>query len=173
MKERQPITAVVAVRYRKAGKKDKGLILDGFSELTGYNRSYASWVLRMWGKRIWIDNKLVIVGDWRKKIRSNKPRSYDEKVLSGLRKIWVIMDCMCGKRLVGVIGELIPVLEEHGEIELDTRTKQKLLKISASTIDRVLAPGLGQGQSREHCSSTRYQLRPSPSGMNRGRVLWR
>ena len=31
-------------------------------------------------------------------------------------------------------------MEEHGEIELDTRTKQKLLKISASTIDRVLAP---------------------------------
>lgn len=155
MKERQPITAVVAVRYRKAGKKDKGLILDEFSELTGYNRSYASWVLRMWGKRIWIDNKLVIVGDWRKKIRSNKPRSYDEKVLSGLRKIWVIMDCMCGKRLVGVIGELIPVLEEHGEIELDTRTKQKLLKISASTIDRVLAP-----ERKRLLSRTRSRAKP-------------
>ena len=31
-------------------------------------------------------------------------------------------------------------MEEHGEIELDTRTKQKLLRISASTIDRALAP---------------------------------
>jgi len=40
------------------------------------------------------------------------------------------------EELVGVLGELIPVLEEHGEIEVDTRTKQKLLKISASTIDR-------------------------------------
>jgi hypothetical protein len=140
MKERQSVIAVVAGRYRKAGKKDKGRILDEFTQLTRYNRSYASWVLRMWGKRIRINNKLVIVGDWRKRIRRNKPRSYDEKVLSGLRKIWVIMDCMCGKRLVGVIGELIPVLEEHGEIELDTRTKQKLLKISASTIDRALAP---------------------------------
>lgn len=39
-----------------------------------------------------------------------------------------------------MIGELIPVLAEHGEIELDTRTKQKLLKISASTIDRAIAP---------------------------------
>lgn len=140
MKERKSVTAVVAVRYRKARKKDKGPILDEFSQLTGYNRSYAAWVLRNCGKRIRIDNKLVIVGDRGKKIRRNKPRSYDEMVLRALRKIWVIMDCMCGKRLVGVIGELIPVLEEHGEIGVDTRTKQKLLKISASTIDRALAP---------------------------------
>jgi hypothetical protein len=140
MKERQSVTAVVAGRYRKAGKKGKGQILDEFSKLTGYSRSYASWVLRNWGKRIRINSKLVVVGEWRKKARRNKPRGYDEKVLRALRKIWVIMDCMCGKRLVGVLGELIPVLEEHGEIELDTGTREKLLKISASTIDRVLAP---------------------------------
>ena len=60
------------------------------------------------GKRIRINNKLVIVGDRRKKIRRNKPRSYDEKVLRALRKIWAIMDCMCGKRLEGVLGELTP-----------------------------------------------------------------
>ena len=108
MKERQSVTAVVAGRYRKAGKKDKGQILDEFSQLTGYNRSYAAWVLRNVGKRIRINNNLIIVGDRRKKIRRDKPRSYDEKVLRALRKIWVIMDCMCGKRLVGVLGELTP-----------------------------------------------------------------
>jgi hypothetical protein len=140
MKERQSVTAVVAGRYRKARKRNKGQILDEFTQLTGYNRSYATCVLRNVGKRIRLTNKLVIVGSGRKKIRRNKPRSYDEKVLSALRKIWVIMDCMCGKRLVGVIGELIPVLEEHGEIEVDAATKEKLLRISASTIDRILSP---------------------------------
>jgi len=63
MEERKSVTAVVAVRYRKARKKDKGPILDEFSQLTGYNRSYAALVLRNCGKRIRIDNKLVIVGD--------------------------------------------------------------------------------------------------------------
>jgi hypothetical protein len=67
MKERQSVTAVVAGRYRKAGKKGKGRILDEFSELTGYNRSYASWVLRNWGKKIRINSKLVIVGEWGEK----------------------------------------------------------------------------------------------------------
>jgi hypothetical protein len=42
IKERQSVIAVVAGRYRKAGKKDKGRILDEFTQLTGYNRSYAS-----------------------------------------------------------------------------------------------------------------------------------
>lgn len=155
MKERKSVTAVVAGRYRRAGKKDKGQILDEFTQLTGYNRSYAAWVLRNVGKRIRINNKLVIVGDRKKKIRRNKPRSYDEKVLSALRKIWAIMDCICGKRLEGVMGELIPVLEEHGEIELDTATKQKLLNISASTIDRVLAP-----ERKRLLSRTRSRTKP-------------
>jgi hypothetical protein len=34
---------------------------------------------------------------------------------------------------------LIPILEEHNEVELDGVTKQKLLGISAATIDRLLA----------------------------------
>src|SRR3989304_8960424 len=110
MKERKSVTAVVAVRYRKARKKDKGPILDEFSQLTGYNRSYAALVLRNCGKRIRIDNKLVIVGDRGKKIRRNKPRRYDETVLRALRKIWAIMDCMCGKRVGGVQGEVRPVV---------------------------------------------------------------
>jgi hypothetical protein len=155
MKERKSVTAVVAGRYRRAGKKDKGQILDEFTQLTGYNRSYACWVLRNVGKRIRINDKLVMVGDRRRKIRRNKPRSYDEKVLSALRKIWAIMDCICGKRLEGVLGELIPVLEKHGEIELDTATKQKLLNISASTIDRALAP-----ERKRLLSRTRSRTKP-------------
>jgi hypothetical protein len=56
---------------------------------------------------------------------------------------------------VGVIGELIPVLEEHREIELDTTTKQKLQEISASTIDRALAP-----ERKRLLSRTRSRTKP-------------
>ena len=35
MKERQSVTAVVAGRYRRAGKKDKGHMLDEFSQPMG------------------------------------------------------------------------------------------------------------------------------------------
>jgi len=59
MKERQSVTSVVAGRYRRAGKKNKGQVLDEFTQLTGYNRSYAAWVLRNCGKRIRINNKMI------------------------------------------------------------------------------------------------------------------
>ena len=44
MKERRSVTAVVAKRYQKATKKHKGTILGEYTELTGYNRSYAAFV---------------------------------------------------------------------------------------------------------------------------------
>src|SRR3989337_2592845 len=138
MKERQSVTAVVAARYRRTGKKDKKTILNEFTQVTGYNRSYAGFLLRAWGKRVRINNKLVLVGDGRKKIKRDRPRVYDDNVLCALKKIWMIMDCIGGKRLAPVLGELIATLEQHGEIELDEETKEKLLAISAATIDRLL-----------------------------------
>jgi len=48
-KERKKATAIVSPRYQKARKKDKGLILDEFTELTGYGRRYASHLLTTQG----------------------------------------------------------------------------------------------------------------------------
>jgi len=46
MKEKQAVTKQLALSYKRAGKKEKGEMLDTLIELTGYNRSYASRVLR-------------------------------------------------------------------------------------------------------------------------------
>ena len=41
-----------APRYRKSRKKNKGELLDEFTQMTGYNRSYAGYMLRHQGKRL-------------------------------------------------------------------------------------------------------------------------
>jgi hypothetical protein len=41
MSERKSVTREIRVEYRKAGKKDKMVMLDQFIKLTGYNRKYA------------------------------------------------------------------------------------------------------------------------------------
>ena len=41
--ERRVLVRGLSERYRKAGKKEKGRMLDEFVEMTGYNRSYAAW----------------------------------------------------------------------------------------------------------------------------------
>lgn len=81
----------------------------------------------------------MIIGDLRKKPVRMRQRVYDGEVIESLRKIWMIMDCICGKRLAATLADVIPKLKRNMEIRLKPTTEKKLLEISASTIDRLLA----------------------------------
>jgi hypothetical protein len=133
MKERKAVTAVMVARYRRASKKQKGGLLDELVALTGYNRWYAVGLLRGHGRP---------PGGRRGQAQGRprpRRRRYDAAVLAALRQVWVIMDCICGKRLAAVLPEIIAVLERHGELQLAPGTRQKLCAISAASIDRLLA----------------------------------
>jgi hypothetical protein len=134
MKERRAVTAVMRARYYRARKKQKGRLLDELVALTGYSRWYAVGLLR--GDGVTPEGQR---GQHPKR-RRQRPRLYDGVVLAALRRVWVIMDCLCGKRLAAVLPETIAVLERHGELQLDPVTRQKLCAISAASIDRLLAP---------------------------------
>lgn len=152
MKERRSVTAVVAKRYQKATKKEKSTILGEYIQLTGYNRCYAAFLLRNHGRRMEINNNTVLVGDCRKRIKRVRDRTYDERVVRVLKKVWQIMGFICGKRLKPALEQVIPILEKYKEIELDKSIREKLLKISAATIDRVLAP---ERKKRSLCNRAR------------------
>ena len=139
VKERKKATAIVAPRYQKARKKDKRLILDEFTELTGYGRRYASYVLRSHGRKVWVNASTRIQGDVRKRATRKKPPVYDNEVLEALRKVWDIMDFICGKRLAPVLKETVIRLERCREIRISDKVREKLFKISPATIDRLLA----------------------------------
>ena len=139
MSERRSVVQVMAVRYRKASKKEKGGILDELMALTGYNRWYAVGLLRGHGKAIKVAHRVKLVGDLGRSPKRIRPRIYDGVVLEALKKIWAILDFICGKRLAAILPEVIAVLERHHEIELDAVTRNKLLVISPATIDRLLA----------------------------------
>jgi hypothetical protein len=134
MKERKAVTAVMVARYHRMSKKQKGRLLDELVALTGYNRWYAVGLLRGDGRSS--RGRLARAAARPRQRR----RLYDGTVLTALRRIWVIMDCICGKRLAAVLPETIAVLERHGELQLDAATRQKLGAISAASIDRLLAP---------------------------------
>ncbi len=138
--ERHKATKITAARYQKAGKKKKGAILDEFIELTGYDRCYASYLLKNHGKKVWINERTVVVGDICKRRKRGSQRTYGDDVLRVLKQIWVIMDCICGKRLRPMLKEMLSILQRHKEIKVTREIKKKLLRISASTIDRILKP---------------------------------
>ena len=141
MRQKKAITRELQNRYQKAKKKEKIMILDEFTQLTGYNRCYASQIL---GKRKILGyvhitgEKFKYVQDDHKSSRK-KNRYYDQDVLLALKKIWKEADYICSKRLAPFLAEFIPVLERHGEIKLTPKVREKLFTISAATIDRLLA----------------------------------
>jgi hypothetical protein len=127
MKEKKAVIKEIAKRYQKARKKEKGRILDEFTKLTNYARCYASYVL---GNR---DTKTTL------NMKKKRKRVYGYKVFTALKSIWIICGRICGKRLAPYLKEIVPKLERHRELIVDRETKEKILGISASTIDRLLS----------------------------------
>ncbi|MBA7688696.1 hypothetical protein ES703_97185 [subsurface metagenome] len=145
MRHRKAISAETRKRYAKTTKKEKTIILDQFTAITGYNRCYASQILSVkkekvlgyittGGKRI-----KFVIGKKKKKKRK-KPRIYTYDVFLTLKRIWVIFDFICSRRLAPFMAEAVKKLEKRGEIDLTFKVRKKLAEISASTIDRLLKP---------------------------------
>src|SRR5450432_1488946 len=127
MRERRAVTRVTAGRYRGARKKEKQELLDELCRTTGYNRSYARLVLRNFGRRLSVSGECTVVGDIQPKQQRLKPRVYDGKVSQALVQIWLLLDYLCGKRLVAILPEIVSRLEQFGELQLEPETRQKLL----------------------------------------------
>ena len=141
MKTRRQIGREMAEKYQKARKKEKSKILDQFVGITKYVRGYATWLLRNWGWRIVVwrgKQRLVLVGQRLAHQKRNRPVIYNEKVLAALRQIWEILNFLSGKRLAPYLKEIVPILEKNQELVIDKETREKLLRMSAATIDRIL-----------------------------------
>lgn len=139
MATKKKVTKKVAIKYKRASKKEKGKILDEFCATTDYNRSYAARVLRETArpKRRKGTRKRCIRVTNTDHRRGRKPK-YGPDVKRPLETIWAIMDCPCGKRLVAGIPQMVNVLEKFGELELTDEVREKLFLISAATCDRML-----------------------------------
>lgn len=129
MRERQAITKEMARRYERAGKRERGLMLDELCALAGYNRSYAARLLR---------EGVRAPAPPRKRRRGRRPQ-YGPELLAPLSKVWATLGGICGKRLAAVMARTVSALERHGELELTDEVRAQLLAMSAATIDRLLA----------------------------------
>ena len=141
MRQKKAITKELRDRYQRASKKEKTMMLNEFIRLTGYNRCYACQILkkkeRVLGYLNIAGKRIKYVAD--RKTKREKKRFYDKEIFMVLKKIWIICDYICSKRLAPFLSEVIPVLEKYREINLTTRVREKHFKISAATIDRMLA----------------------------------
>ncbi len=124
---RQELVQAVRLRYQSSPAEAKGQILDEFVAVTGYHRKH---VLRMLNGR-------AQLGPNKKRGRS---KLYDEAVHQALIVLWEASDRVCGKRLKPLLPVLVPALERHGHLTLDTAVRERVFAVCAATIDRILFP---------------------------------
>jgi len=122
--------AAVVRRYRKqylkARRREKTRILTSIVETTGYSRKHAIALLTNPPER-------------KKRIVRTRTSRYAH-LYETLKFIWATSNFLCGKRLKPFLPDLIKSLKRHKEIKLSKDDEALILSVSASTIDRLLAP---------------------------------
>jgi len=113
------------VRYRKASKKERSVILDEFVKTTGYHRKYAIGVLN--GRRRRVSGT----------IRRPRKRTYGPEVGNALVVLADLFDNICSKRLRAALDVELPRLYGAGVLQVGPECYKKLLAVSPSTMDRL------------------------------------
>jgi hypothetical protein len=143
MATRKELTAAITERYRSSDRVEKARILDEFVTITGFHRKHAMRVLR---------NPVAAPAG-----RRSRRRRYDEAERNAIVLLWEAADRVCSKRLKALLPVLIDAMERHGHINLAPEIREKLLTMSAATIDRGLRRIREQGG--------RPQRRPAASAL--------
>jgi len=131
MKERKAVTRETTRRYCRADRGAKTAILNEFIKVTSLNRKYAIQLLKG-------SLRARAPGSVNTRPRG-RPRVYDPNVLAMLKRLWALFGFMCGKRLAPAIRVNLVVLEKFRELRgLSQNTREKLLRLSPATIDRLL-----------------------------------
>jgi hypothetical protein len=141
MGARREVVLAVAERYRAAGRNEKGRILDELTATTGWHRKHAIRALSVASAsrtgRLLAGEEAPRTVDGAAQLSIGRRRRY-ESTLDALIALWEASDRVCGKRLVAMIPALLPALERHGRVQPTSEERERLLSVSAATIDRML-----------------------------------
>jgi hypothetical protein len=126
-------------RYVTAGLEYRKRIIDQAVELMGYHRKAAIRALRA---------KKRSVGTMPGVKRAiGRPCLYHpERLLPVLKKIWLIGQQPCGRRLEAMMHEWVPAYEAYHH-SVGPSVREQLMEASSATLDRLLRPVRAQGRT--------------------------
>jgi hypothetical protein len=112
-------------RYRKARKKERGQILDEYTETMKYHRTHAAAVLSGRYQRK------------RKPWTRRRGRYYTEADHQALWQLAQWFDQIGSKKLRAALDVELPRLRAQGHLQISEQTYQHMLQMSPATMDRV------------------------------------
>ena len=86
---------------------------------------------------------------------------YNEAVITALTILWEAADQIFGKRLKAVLPTFVESMEHHGHLCLDVEVRDRLLRMSAPTIDRLVRPVRATAKQGRRKASLNTLLRKS------------
>lgn len=146
---RVELVKVIRTRYESATRSEKSQILAEFVQLSGFHRKHA---IRVLNSKPCEEPRIRTVGG----------RIYNEAVKSALILIWEAADRICGKRLKAMVPTLVSSMERCGHLKLDTLVRERLLKASAATMDRLLKPIRASAGTRRRRRAVRKMSKEVP-----------
>ena len=140
-KSTEEILKIMRPKYARRGREARSRLLDEFCQLCGFERKYAIKLLG--GKRR---------AQGAIHARSGSKAKYGEAERKVLKAIWLADEQPCGKRLKAAVPIWLPDYErEAGPLEDDLRAQ--ILRISAASMDRLLAPCRASAGGRGRCGT--------------------
>jgi hypothetical protein len=122
---RRELLVSVYPQYRKAGRREKALILDSFCAATGYHRKYAIHLLSH-------------PPEANPKRRQRRPPRYGPQVVRVLSKIWEAAGYPWSVRLKALLPVWLPWARRR--LKISPEIERQLLVMSPRTMDRQLQP---------------------------------
>ena len=126
-KTKNELISALRKRYINSSRNQKTKIINEVIEMTYYHRKHVIRLLTEDKKK----DKIIPLQKSR--------RVYTDAIKEALILIWEAADRICSKRLKAAIPLYIKSMELHNRLDIDFYVKNLLLKISASTIDRLLS----------------------------------
>ena len=108
--------------YATAGSAKRTRILDEVCETVGYTRKY---VIKL------------MTGNIRYKERKGRGRTYSDRALANVRRIWEAVGCPCTTYIVAELPRIVREYEECIALIKPQEDKPAILAMSASTLDRA------------------------------------
>ncbi len=148
MVSRAEITTSYAKAYVKAGKKDRGRILDEVVAVTGWSRDNARRRLTVAASRPPGAGRQV--GKQSRKPRASK---YGYDTVKVLQRVWAASGGQCGRYLAVSMRTQLDGLQRHGEFTFGVdryseAVRAELLAMSSASIDRYLKAAKATDQIR-------------------------